>query len=399
MAFFFLNVFTFIMFFQPVSVFPALAPYRPYRYSAIIAIVLFFLLGKKSDTPLLSISNTRYFFLFVAMQVISSCAIWLHGGLDTFQNIWLNLLVIYIIIVKTCTDEKKIKSIILMIVAAIFYLSYKSVSDLMINYQPGARPLGFGWYEHPNDLVLILNCTIPLALCLWESSKSTIVRYFFIAVAFLFACNILLSASRNGLLGLMTIGCLSLLFMKNISRVVRLSILALLISSVLTFGIATVFTRSDLTSGQLSGDASCEKRIEQWKACLRMVKSHPFLGVGPGESLFEMRNYGGIRGMVPHNTLVQVFAETGIPGGIFFIMCTIFPIWEARKFFKIKGNRDRLQDSPVILYKYLIVALCGFWACAFFSNRVYFKILYVLIALITAVRENIFKKQGLIDVS
>lgn len=399
MAFFFLNVFTFIMFFQPAFVFESLAPYRPYRYSAIIAIVSFLLLGKKSDTPLLSISNARFFFLFAAMQVISSSAIWFHGGLDTFQNIWLNLLIIYIIIVKTCTDEQKIKSIIFMIVAAIFYLSYKSVSDVMINYQPGARPLGFGWYENPNDLVLILNCTIPLALYLWESSKSTIVRYFFLTIASLFAFNILLSASRNGLLGLMAVGCMCLLFMKNISRFIRFSILALLISSVVTFGVATVFTRSDLVSRQLTGDESSENRIVQWKACLRMVKSHPFLGVGPGESPFEIRNYGGIRGMVPHNTLVQVFAETGIPGGIFFIMCTIFPIWEARKFFKIKGNRNRLQDSPVILYKYLIVALCGFWVCAFFSNRVYFKILYVLIALITAIRENILKPDGVIDAS
>jgi hypothetical protein len=39
MAFFFLCLFTFIMFFQPAFVFESLAPYRPYRYSAIIAIL------------------------------------------------------------------------------------------------------------------------------------------------------------------------------------------------------------------------------------------------------------------------------------------------------------------------------------------------------------------------
>jgi len=391
MAFFFLCLFTFIMFFQPAFVFESLAPYRPYRYSAIIAIVSFFLFARKSDTPLFSISNTRYFFLFAAMQVISSCAIWLHGGLETFQNIWLNLLIIYVIIVKTCTDEKKFKSIIFMIVAAIFYLSYKSVSDVVLNYQPGLRPVGFGWYENPNDLVLILTCVIPLALCLAESSNSIIIKYLFIAVASLFAFNILLSASRNGLLGLMTVGCLSLLFMKNISRFIRLSILMLLISSVIGFGITNVLTRSDLIPGQLSGDDSSENRIVQWKACIRMVRAHPFLGVGPGESPFEMRKYGGIQGLVPHNTLVQVFAETGIPGGIFFVLCTILPLWEAGKFFR--NNREKMQLSSVILYKYLVISLCGFWACAFFSNRVYFKILYVLIALITALRENIIKEE------
>ena len=53
------------------------------------------------------------------------------------------------------------------------------------------------------------------------------------------------------------------------------------------------------------------------------------------------------------------------------------------------ADTDLTSIDPVIIYKYLIITLAGFWVCAFFSNRVYFKILYVLIALITALRENI----------
>lgn len=397
MAFLVLNLFTFVMFFQPTSVWPALAPYRPYRYSAIAAIISFFFFGKKSDIPLFSIPNVRYFFLFVAMQTLSAAAIWLHGAVDLFMTTWLNLLIIYTIIVKTCTDEKKIKSIIFMIVAAIFYLSYKSVSDVIINYYPGLRPKGFGWYEDPNDLVLILNCIIPLALCLGELSDSIITRYAFIAIAVLFAVNILLSASRNGLLGLMTVGCLSLLFMKKVTGFLRYSILAALIGSVATFGIANVLSRSDLLPGQLSGDSSSENRIVQWKACMKMTLCHPFLGIGPNEARFQARDYGGVRGLMPHNTLVQVFAETGIPGGIFFILCTIYPLWEAWNFFRAKENGHRLHEPSVIMYKYLVIALSGFWICAFFSNRVYFKILYVFIALITALRENVLKNDLPLD--
>jgi len=395
MAFFFLCLFTFVMFFQPVGVFPELEPIRPYRYSALLALATFLFWGKKSEIPLLSIPNARFFFLFVAWQVISSASIWLHGALDTFTNIWLNLLIIYIIIVKSCTDEKKVKYVILMVVAGISYLSFKSISDLMLNYQPGLRPMGFGWYENSNDLVFILACAIPFALCLGELSKSILMRYFFIAVASLFVLNILLSASRNGLLGLMVVGCLSLIFMKKLSRFFRYAILGLLITCVLTFGISTVMTRSDLVPGQLTGDASSEGRLEQWRACLRMVKDHPFLGVGPGEAIYKMREYHGIPGLVPHNTLVQAFAETGIPGGIFFVLCTIFPLWEAWKFFI--SNRDKMAMPSIILYKYLVISLAGFWACAFFSNRVYFKILYVLIALIVAVRQNILKPQNILE--
>jgi len=380
MAFFFLNLFTFIMFFQPGVVFPALASYRPYRYAAIVALIFYLFFGKKSEKSLFSSKTTLYFFCFVGLQVVSAGTIWIHGGIDML-NEWKNLVIIYILIFKSCIDERKIKFILLMILLGILYLSYYSISSVLENYQPGILARGYGWYENGNDLVLILVSVIPLALCLGELSNRIFIRYLFLAIAALFAWNILLTGAREGLLGLMVVGSLGLLFAKKISRPIKMIIASILVASILTFGLATVLTRSDL-AGQLTGDASSENRIVQWKACLRMVRAHPFLGVGPGESRFEMRNYGGIRGLVPHNTLIQVFAETGIPGGICFFLCTCYPLWEAWEFFK--SNRDKLNVSAVIIYKYLTIALAGFWVCAFFSNRLYFQILYVLIALMVA---------------
>jgi O-antigen ligase len=307
----------------------------------------------------------------------------------------LNLVIVYFLIVKTCINEKNLKFILLMIVLAITYLSYDSVHNVILYYydETGIRASGFGWYENPNDLVFILAVVLPLVFCLAELTEFGVMRYMYITICGLFTVNILMAGSRNGLLGLVTVGSLCLLFSQKISRLFRIVLLGLLMTSIIGTGIATVLTRTDL-GGELRGDASSEDRIVQWKACLRMVRAHPILGIGPHEAASEMRNYGGVRGLVPHNTLIQVFAETGIPGGLFFVMCTIYPLWEAYKFFKI--NRDKMAYPSVVLYKYLIIALVGFWVCAFFSNRVYFKILYVLVALIVALRENILTKQDLI---
>ena len=391
MAFFALELFTFIMFFQPAVVFPWLVPYRPYRYSAILALILYLFFGEKSKQAILSNRTTLYFLGFVGLQILSASAIWIHGGIDIF-NRWKNLIIIFILIFKSCTDERKIKRILLMIVLGIIYLSYYSITNVIKNYEPGILAKGFGWYVNGNDLVLILVSVIPLSLCLGELSSLILIRYLFLGTAAIFAFNILLAGAREGLLGLMVVGSLGILFAQKLSRLIKIFIACAMIASILTFGIATVMTRPDL-GGQLTGDTSSETRIIQWKACVRMVRAHPLLGVGPDESASEMRNYGGVRGLVPHNTLIQAFAETGIPGGIFFVMCTIYPLWEAWKFFKIKANRSKLKEPPIILYKYLVIALGGFWACAFFSNRIYFKILYVFIALITALRENIIKKE------
>ena len=278
-----------------------------------------------------------------------------------------------------------------MITTPIFYLSYKSVSEVLIHYELNLRPAGFGWYQNPNDLAFILTCAIPLALCLAEITRNFFVRYFFMAIASLFSINILLSASRNGLLGLATVGCLSIFFMQNVSKVIRSTILVLLVFGILTIGLTAIFSREGLAPGHLTGDESSENRIVQWKSCWRMLKDHPILGVGPNEARFRMREYGGVPGLVPHNTIIQAFAETGLPGGFFFFMCTIYPLWEGRKIVKL--YKDKMKLPPVIIYKYLVITLAGFWVCAFFSNRIYFKILYVTIALIVSVKHHILENQ------
>jgi O-antigen ligase len=90
--------------------------------------------------------------------------------------------------------------------------------------------------------------------------------------------------------------------------------------------------------------------------------------------------------LAAHNTLLQIFAETGIPGGVFFTLFCLIPLFEIRKFQKKNKYSDRIG---VLEYKLLTIAFTGFWVCAIFGNRVEFYILYVLIALMVAIKVNI----------
>lgn len=393
MAFIFLSIFTFFIYFQPGAVYPELASYGIIKYSGVIALLSYIILGHKYPHSFLGHKYTKYFFLFILMQTLSASALWFTGGIEIF-NVWRNIVIIFFLIVVSCVNEKKIISIQVMIVLAILYLSFDSVSNVLADYAPGVRAQGFGWYENGNDLVLILVTVIPLAFSIGEYSKSIIVKYIFIAIAGFFSFNILLTGSREGLLGLLVVGVLGLQSALKLSGFTRKFLISALVVSVITIGITTVLTRDDL-QGNLIGDESSENRILQWKACYRMVKANPLLGIGPGEAGFLMRDFGGVRGLVPHNTLIQVFAETGIPGGIFFFLCTCYPLWEAWKFYKL--HKSRMHIPSFNIYKYLSISLCGFWSCAFFSNRVYFAILYTLIALIVAVQVNIIIPQEASD--
>jgi O-antigen ligase len=371
------------MFFQPAFVFPQLEAYQPVKYAAILAMAAYFFSRPRSSVPFFSNKVNVFFVIFIVLQVMSASAIWLAGGVEML-SFWFRIFIIYYLIVKSVNTPERVTQVSLMIVLAIVYLSYFSLSKYGLAYIPAMRIGGFGLYENPNDLAIILVAAIPLALLVANTSRSFIIRYFFIAVAGLFAFNILFTGSRNGLLGLLAVGVLGIIYSKRTAAFLKYTLLAVLIGAVFTVGKASVLSRHDLSG--LSGDDSSENRIEQWKAGIGMLERHPLLGVGPFQFSDNAAEYGGIHGLQAHNTLLQVFAESGIPGGIFFALFTFYPFYRG---LKIATDKTLAQTRSAIYYKFLIASLAGFWVCAFFSNRYQFYSLYILVALLVAVSETI----------
>ena len=196
------------------------------------------------------------------------------------------------------------------------------------------------------------------------------------------------------MLGLCCVGMLCLLFSKKIAKLVRLILLVVLFVSVVVVGVTNVLDRSDLSG--LTGDDSSENRIEQWKAGVRMTLANPLLGVGRGEFQFRAVDYDGIRGLQPHNTIIQVFAETGILGGMFYVLFSVFPLLSGCKVMRGLKN-DEADAEEYIVYRFLLISLTGFWVCAFFGNRYSSYILFIIISLISSVRGNIIGEKALLS--
>jgi O-antigen ligase len=391
MAFFALCASIFVMFLQPVYIWPKLDPLQPLKNSAIIAMVAYLFAGRKSGKPFLPQKVNSFFLLFAAMQVVSSSKLSLMGGWETF-NLWFRIGIVYFLIVKSATDEKRLKCVILAVIAGIFYLAYFSYSRFIINYIPGTRAGGFGWYENPNDLAIILISVVPLTLLLANSARTAVVKYSFALITAFFAFDILFTGSRGGLLGLAAVGALSLLVSAKMPTIVRTALICLF-GAVATVGMTNVLSRG--VSG-LRGDDSAEDRITQWKAGFRMLMDNPLFGVGRDEFASRVGEYGGVRGLAPHNTIVQVFGETGIIGGVFFTLFCFYPLWFNREL--SRNPRYSRASSSVRFYRFVSIALGGFWVCAFFSNRYQFYILYVLVALLVAVKTNVMEADGAIDI-
>lgn len=371
-----------ILFLQPVSIYPELAYLNPIRNMTLISLGFYILMGGKNEITFTQSKTNRYFLLFVMMQIISPMASWI-GSIKESLITWLLYIFIYFLVVKQCSSLQRVRTLVLMIVLAVCYLSYYSLTHFVATYQPGQRAGGFGWYENSNDLSLILVCSTSLAMLLAESAPNIVSRIFWYLVACTFVFNVLFTGSRSGMLGICLVTGLGLYFSNKLAGVLKKVVTVVMIFAVLGTGVAVITSRGDLQG--LHGDDSSENRLVQWKAGIQMLKSNPFLGVGPDEFESEAETYGGIQGLAPHNTLVQVFAETGVFGGAFFVLFACHPLYLFLRNFKDKVVVGSAEIR--LFHNFLFSSLCGFWACAFFSNRYKSYILFILVALLVVVRD------------
>ena len=76
----------------------------------------------------------------------------------------------------------------------------------------------------------------------------------------------------------------------------------------------------------IEGEDSATDRINAWKGGLKIILSHPVIGVGLGTFVTALPDYIESRNMVAHNTLVQLTAESGLGAGLAYlvVVCLFF---------------------------------------------------------------------------
>lgn len=386
MAFFILCTSIFIIFFQPEYVFESLAGIPFLKLSVVAGILLYFVTTEKNKEGFFSDRVNIFFFVFAIFQAISSLRLGSFEAIATL-NVWLRIGVTYFLVFKLSTSYKKIKTQLLMILFGIGYLGVYFFTNYVRGYEEGTLAWAYGWFVNANDLVLIFSTCIPLCALFLFSSTSFFVRIASFSLIILFAVNILFTSSRGGLLGLGTVGALILLSSSvKIPKLMKIIAMGGLFFAIVSVGLVNVLARQDLADSGLLGDDSSEHRLVQWEAGIRMALDRPLTGVGRGRFIFDASDYGGIGGLQPHNTIVQVIAETGLPGGICWVLFCFIPLFRAHKSiseFKKAGGGD-FPDSLKYM-EYICISLVGFWVCAFFGNRYNEYILYILVSLLCVV--------------
>jgi len=193
--------------------------------------------------------------------------------------------------------------------------------------------------------------------------------------------GIVVTQSRGGLLGM--IAALLFLFARGRNKIKAIISLAIIGLLMLVFLPSKIEERYR-TIGEYEQDAASMNRLYAWRAGLDMMVSRPLYGVGIGcfetafGTHFKPEGFNSNRWMAPHNTLVQVGAETGLIGLAIFIYLFGYCIFKLKRLCPAgtAAEIERISSTRNII----LASLMGFAVSALFLTQALNYMLYFLIA-------------------
>jgi O-antigen ligase len=237
--------------------------------------------------------------------------------------------------------------------------------------QEDGRIQYIGIFSDPNDIGLLFVSVLPMAFYL--SSRGGLLgllRLFWLAAAALLLYGVYLTSSRGALL--------AVVFMAGVFVWLRRGMVtAALIGVGALGGISLLPSRLQEID---ASESSAAGRVDAWYEGLQMFQSQPIFGVGAG-------NFADYNELTAHNSFVLVLAETGIVGFTVWMAFVGYCFW---MMYTLYRHQPELPDAASeaswnverALGGTLLVALCGFFAAAFFLSRSYVIILYFTAALV-----------------
>ena len=406
-----LLAFTAILFLRPQEQFPPLNPLHLAEVSALLALAAM-VFGRMQR----GLSVTRYTpelggvvglgFIILATAPFS---IWMGGSVATFTEIYSKIILIFVLMVNTLTNPKRIDRFLWLIVFASGYIALRAVADYArgVNMVENGRVQGAvgGMFKNPNDLALNMVAVMPLAAALAMRTGATVRRLAAIGCALLMMGAVVVSQSRSGTIGL---AVMTLILGLNIARrrpaIAAAGVLALMFA--LPLMPSSYWHRlSSITDQSADETGSREARRILLRESFAAFLSHPITGVGAGQ--FKNYNPEGRQEAwrESHNVVLQVAAELGIVGLATFGFLVVRAATSGRRTRRLLkragGLWPRREKSPrhdVVLTQdeaewlrshtsAMTAALAGWFFCALFASVAYNWTFYYLLALATAPRE------------
>lgn len=366
---------------------------RPFKILIITPTAAFFSLIAIHRNKLIIPAHIKWMIAFF----ICMCASRYFNGYDIFTgeeiDPYFKLIIFLVLLANTIDTRQKLIFFIWVMI-----LSY---SDLATVARYFDRLSAYYFLDRNNfAFSLVGTISIPIIFALHQKEwlrKGEAVAYFIILLY-----GIAGTDSRGGYMGLITV--FLALFLLNLKKPKNFIILLIPIVLVLLNVSAIHWQRFGTIAGDHTGGTGGQ-RLALWATATRMMRAHPFLGVGSGESGPLFPEYGtfesqlrvgghiGEESIKIHNMTLQLGAETGFIGlGIFLtiVILSLLNLHHARRICK--------SHPELVSAKYLVdalgVSIYGLLISGQFANFGYNYQLYTLLTLAFCMKHILLKEKG-----
>lgn len=265
------------------------------------------------------------------------------------------------------------------------------------------RGIGVGGFiGDENDFCMALNMIIPFSLFGIFSEKKLNGRLYLIFLSCLFLYVIILTDSRGGFVGLVSVAIYC--WLKSNKKIVVGALMGIFVMFAVVIApqeywdeVRSITTENTAANPYGTG----AQRIYAWKLGWHMFLDNPVIGVGQGNypwRVWDMEQKLGVQwqerslaGRAAHSLYFTLIPELGIVGTLIYIFMVVFSIKDLnyiKKHCKIQKNKtDEISSRHYYLALALEGSLVGFLTSSVFISTLYYPNFWILSAFIISLKK------------
>ncbi len=361
--------------------FQGIRPFFTLAVPTLIGFVFYLFRGKVSFLPLKNRFVGAFFiwFFFVTLSYLFGP----YVNIDSEYRFWdpaqifdieWKIFFYFFLACLLIDSREKLKYFTLPIILSSVYLIYWANSQYLWGHYYGRLRGPMGTDENFFAMMFVIG--LPFFYYLGWYIHNKFFRYLlWILIPFGWHA-VFLTGSRGGLLGLVvTILFVAFRSPKKIFGFLLIPIFILAYQ----WQAGSVMKERAHTISEYEQESSAQTRLEAWQAAIKMIKKHPFLGVGLASFGPAFPDFSDKKPRAAHNTFFQIAAESGIVAGIsylFIILSAFLLLFRASKFYK---------DKDPLLYfvsEATLTSLLGFFVCSMFLSLHLFEGFFYLCVIV-----------------
>ena len=200
------------------------------------------------------------------------------------------------------------------------------------------------WMNFSGQLMLVLVVLSAYAFCFGMGKK-----WWVLLPGLLITAAIALSLTRNAWMGVVIgLGTVILIRRPRLTPILAAVLLVLYLAAPTDY-------QQRLLSGLNPADPNTANRIELFQTSMRLIREHPWFGVGPNSVASAALHYRGKEVYLDwmyqhmHNNLLQIAAERGIPGLLIWMWFMGRLAWDSWRVFRRAGRGGTGAGGPEAL--------------------------------------------------